>query len=155
MIIVDNCTLSALHKINKLDILSCLFKKILIPVAVQNEFCWGWKEILDNESFELAQMTPQSSNLVVETGKFRNLGRGEQECILWGLQTNLPVATDDLEVRKLCKTLGITIIGTLGRCRLAYQKGCYKTRDQYLEAINNLQKDLYLSQELVQWALDV
>ncbi|MFQ5981660.1 MAG: hypothetical protein ACE5OZ_26235 [Candidatus Heimdallarchaeota archaeon] len=38
MLVVDNCSLSALQRINHLFLLKCLFSEVLVPFAVQKEF---------------------------------------------------------------------------------------------------------------------
>lgn len=80
------------------------------------------------------------------------LGQGEYEGILWSIQTNSLFATDDLEVRKICKELGVSVIGTIGLCKLGYSRGCFKDKAVYYEVIDALAEDLYLSPKLVEYA---
>ncbi|OLS18871.1 MAG: hypothetical protein HeimC3_48090 [Candidatus Heimdallarchaeota archaeon LC_3] len=58
-------------------------------------------------------------------------------------------------MRKLCDKYNIEFIGTLGLCKTAYHKGCFSDKQEYLDSLDNLRKDLYLSEEIIKWAKNV
>ncbi len=155
MVIVDNCTMSALQRINRLSLLSCLFSDIIVPCAVEEEFSKRWNERLSNKSIFLKETVPSTPQKIQNDENFIQLGRGEQECILWALETMGLLITDDLKVRTICRKLKIPFIGTLGVCKLGYMKGCFENLTDYLKTINSLSEDLYLTAELFDWAKDV
>lgn len=151
MLVVDNCSLSALHRINHLFLLKCLFSEVLVPLAVQQEFSHRWQERLDAYPFLLKEIAPPTPEHIQKNEQFTQLGRGEQECILWSLETKSLLASDDLQVRILSRKLDITIIGTLGLCKLAFSRGCFKDLISYHKVIDLLADDLYLSPDLINW----
>jgi len=82
VLVVDNSTLSALRNVQHLALLPFLFSKILIPLAVQNEFTVKWNTLLDNRKFVLQQEQPQWPQILKTNSIFNLLGRGEQEAII-------------------------------------------------------------------------
>lgn len=50
--------------------------------------------------------------------------------------------------------MGIKITGSLGLLKALYINNEIKSIDNYLTSLNLLQKDLYLSKDLIKWALE-
>lgn len=155
MLVVDNSTLSALRNVQHLALLPFLFSKILIPLAVQNEFTVKWNTLLDNRKFVLQQEQPQWPQILKTNSIFNLLGRGEQEAIIWSLHYAGILVSDDKKVRNLCKKLKIRIVGTLGLCKLAYKRNYFTDKAMYYKVINTLVEDLYVTPKLIEWAKDV
>ncbi|MGV9200095.1 MAG: hypothetical protein ACOC44_14745 [Promethearchaeia archaeon] len=69
------------------------------------------------------------------------------------LEYKNPIASDDRPLREYAEKLGIQITGSLGLLKLLYKKKIIKTREEYMSHLNSLQKDVYISDELMDWAL--
>jgi predicted nucleic acid-binding protein len=65
---------------------------------------WSWLEILD--------LTDRESTQAEELG--RGLGPGEAACITVAVSRGLPMLSDDLDARKLGRSLGVAVSGSLG-----------------------------------------
>jgi predicted nucleic acid-binding protein len=62
------------------------------------------------------------------------------------------IATDDLALRKVAKKRDIKVVGTLGLLKLLYIQKIIHTTEAYLNYLEKLGTDLYLSDDLVEWA---
>lgn len=68
------------------------------------------------------------------------------------IEKKLMIAKDDLALRKVAKNRDITVVGTLGLLKLLYTQNIIQTRETYLKYLEKLRTDLYLSDDLVEWA---
>ncbi|WNZ47500.1 DUF3368 domain-containing protein [Leptolyngbya boryana CZ1] len=126
MIIVSNTTpLSELAKIDRLDLLSSLFTKILIPPTVHAELTTGnhlAKLLIPNATW--IEIRPlQQTERIEQLLKTPGLDRGE--CAAIALAEELQadrLLMDERAGRNLAQTLGLPIIGTIGILLLAREQ---------------------------------
>ncbi len=84
---------------------------------------------------------------------FPGLSKSDFSCLLLAKNKKTGLITDDLKLRGYCENEGITVIGTIGVLRSAYNGGYFKDYETYKRVINLIACDLYLSDELINWAL--
>jgi predicted nucleic acid-binding protein len=83
-----------------------------------------------------------------------SLSPADLSLIKLGLEHNIPIATDDKILRQYAKNLGLSITGSLGLLKALYQKRIIKKKEKYLSFLESLKKDVYISDELMRWALE-
>jgi predicted nucleic acid-binding protein len=110
--------LIALARIERLDLLSAVFKSVLIPPAVADEIARSMP-ILPT----WLQTMPLEGVLPLYVTR-RGLGPGEQEAIALAVETQAEhVILDDLPARRVAKAAGVSVIGTLGVLLAAKRAG--------------------------------
>ena len=149
MIVLDNSVLSAFKRLGKLKILKKLFGDIVIPEAVATEFFrkWGRKSL--PSWIKVVRLSLEEK---FEASKL-DLGPGESEAIVLAMKMNCLLAVDDLKARKVARKYGIPIIGSIGILRLAFEMCLIKSRNEYEYLLLKLREDLYLTENLIKWAL--
>jgi len=155
VLVIDNCTLSALHRLNHLTILSHLFAGVIIPLAVQSEFRDYWTDFPVLDCFILKSEGAPAHDHLKKDINFLRLGKGEREAIVWSISKRLLLATDDKKARKIARKYSISIIGTLGLLIMAHEKEYFRDKSSYLHVVDSLANDLYISQKLLEWAKKV
>lgn len=70
------------------------------------------------------------------------------------LELKIPIASDDKTLHQFAKKLGISITRSLGLLKSLYKNKIIKTREEYISFLDSLQKDIYISDELMKWALE-
>ena len=83
-----------------------------------------------------------------------SLSSADLSLIRLGLEFKIPIASDDKTLRQFAENLGISITGSLGLLKSLYQNKIIKTREEYISFLDSLQKDIYISDELMKWALE-
>ena len=83
-----------------------------------------------------------------------SLSSADLSIIRLALKLNKPIASDDRSIRNYSKKVGIPITGSLGLLKTLYKKNLFKTKDEYQYYLNKLQKDVYISDELMKWAIE-
>jgi len=83
-----------------------------------------------------------------------SLSTADLSLIRLALEHKLPIATDDKPLRQFAKNLEISIVGSLGLLKLLYQRKIIRTKEDYISFLESLQKDIFISDELMKWALD-
>lgn len=137
--IIDTSALIALEKINLIEILCKIYTEIILPEAVFNEFgtpsvdCYLVKKI----------ESPLVRLLVSEL----NLGKGEAEVIALARETGMKIIIDDQKARKVAKTLGLNITGTIGILLKAENLGLIESA--YRKTKELREKGFYVSDELL------
>lgn len=71
------------------------------------------------------------------------------------LQLSCQLASDDGLIRSTAQSNNIPITGSLGRLKAMYVKSIIKGKKNYQKIISSLSEDVYLTEELLEWALDV
>ena len=149
MIIFDNSVLSAFTRLKLLPYIKKLFPNVAISKEILNEYSLDgqdaiptWIKILHSNEKIILKDIPLS------------LSPADLSIIRLALEYKNPIASDDRPLRNYAKKLGILITGSLGLLKTLYQKKLIKTRDEYIVYLNSLQEDVYISDELMKWALD-
>ena len=118
MIISDSTTLIILFDLERMELLSNLFPKIIIPFAVYEEI--SVKKSIDLPAFISVQEVMPSEKL--ETLK-KLLDLGESEAIALALELKSKLIIDEKKGRKIAMNQGLEIIGLLGIVYLNIKKG--------------------------------
>lgn len=118
MIVSDSTTLIILFDLKRLELLSNLFPKIIIPLAVYNEI--SVKSKIELPPFISTKKAKNSK--VLESLKLL-LDLGESEAIALALELNSKLIIDEKKGRKIAMRQGLEIIGLLGIVYLNIKKG--------------------------------
>lgn len=118
MIVSDSTTLIILFDLDRMDLLSNLFPKIIIPKAVYQEITFK-KPIKQTNFIEIKQA--KESELLDTLNTL--LDQGESEAIALALELRLKLIIDEKKGRKIAMNQGIEIIGLLGVIYLNIVKG--------------------------------
>jgi len=156
MIISDSSPLIALAKIGRFELLRDLFKQIHISKAVHREVVVRGKEKTGEK--EVTQGIKKGWIKVLEVREREPyallLGEGEGETIALAKERRARlVIMDDRKGYILAKTLGITVIGTLGVILLAYKSGMISNMKNELDDLreNGFWFSNRLYQELIKY----
>ena len=124
MIVSDSTTLIILFDLNRLELLSNLFPKIIIPSAVYAEI--SLKRAITLPSFITVEQA--SENETLKSLKLL-LDLGESEAIALALELNSKLIIDEKKGRKIAMRQGLEIIGLLGIIYLNIKKGFLSTKE--------------------------
>ena len=149
MIILDNSVLSAFKRLKLLSHLKELISSAIISKEVLNEYTIQWQKAIPN----WVSILPPSENFILESTPV-SLSSADLSLIRLALEHNIPIASDDKVLRQYAKNLGISITGSIGLLKALYQKRIIKTKEEYLFFLNSLQKDIYIADDLIEWALE-
>lgn len=146
MLILDTSVLSSFTYLELLEQLHQLNLTYATTPDVIEEFSKKW----------IKTKIPSWINIEVPSHKTKteslSISTTDISLISLAIEKNSMIATDDLALRKIAKKRGILVIGTLGLLKLLYTQKIIQTRDSYQEYLEKLQTDLYLSDDLVEWA---
>lgn len=112
----DTTVLSNFAHAQRPDLLRMLFRPLYVPDSV-------WRELVQGESaglipkidwkwLEVVVLTLAEVDISQELQ--RKLDRGEADCLAIAQSRRLPVYTDDRRARRIGRSLGLDISGTLG-----------------------------------------
>ncbi|MHA1257569.1 MAG: hypothetical protein ACTSPS_18430 [Promethearchaeota archaeon] len=149
MIILDNSVLSAFKRLKLLSRLQKLISSAIITKDVLDEYSKHWQKKVPN----WIKIIEPSESIKVESS-FLSLSSADLSLIKLGLEYKIPIASDDKPLRQYAKSLGIPLTGSLGLLKALYQNRIIKTRKEYKSILNSLQKDIYITDELMKWALE-
>lgn len=114
----DSTTLIILHNLEKLEYLSNIFEKVLVPKAVYDEINYKNSFLLP-QNFEVVECLKNDDFKMLN----QLLDKGESEAISLSLQKKLPLIIDEKKGRKIAQNLSIKIIGLLGVLYINIEKG--------------------------------
>ena len=144
----------ALSLINQLDLLNQLFDQVIIPLAVYQEIVItgddkpGAKE-LKNANWIQVQEVASSSPL---EPLLLGLDRGELEVILLAISIKPDwVIIDEKLARKVAKTIGLPVKGTLGIILVSFHAG-YLSKQEILDLSQQLvNQGIRISYPIINW----
>ena len=104
LVVADSTCLIALDRIETIDILPAVFGDVLIPPAVNREFnvAYPWLKVSSPTNHKLVS----SLKLMVDDG--------EAEAIALASELAALVILDDRQARRVARSMGLHILGTLG-----------------------------------------
>lgn len=149
MIILDNSILSAFRRLKLLSNLNKLISSAIISREVFNEYSKQWQKKIPN----WIKIKQPNDDITLESTPI-SLSRADLSLIRLALEHKIPIATDDKPLRQFAQNLGISIVGSLGLLKSLYQSKIIKTREEYLSFLESLQEDIFISDELMKWALE-
>jgi len=94
-----------------------------------------------------------SDDIILESSPI-SLSSADLSLIRLAIEKKIPIASDDRPLHQFAKKLGISITGSLGLLKSLYQNRIIKTREEYTTFLDSLQKDIYISDDLMKWALE-
>lgn len=151
MVIFDNSILSGLHRINKLDLLFCVFKneELIVPEAVFQEF--NRKHSPNSlQNLDRRNFTGSYPLVLANFDQLHKLGKGEKEELALAIQLDDIFVTDDGVVLKSKQKLGVKIVGTVAILLQAFDLNCFSSVQDYIDTIKEISKVLYLNQTLLE-----
>ena len=146
MIVVSDTTpLISLMKINQLHLVKDLYGEIVIPEAVYNELTTNEK--FSKEATEIMtsnfirKVVISDSKEVAMIQKYSGLDLGESEAIAYSEEVGADLLMmDEVRGRAVAKQIGLTIIGTLGILRHAYEHNLL-SRDEVIKCVTDLKEN--------------
>jgi len=150
LIILDNSVLSAFKRLNELRLIKELFKDIAIPTGVYKEFVRGWRP----EDFPKWITVETMSDRSVEEAEKMDLGMGESQAIVLAKHRGCLLALDDEKAREEAVKSRISLIGSVGILRIAYESCPIETKERLKELLDKLAEDLYLKNWILEWVLE-
>ena len=126
IVVADSTCLIALSKINKLNLLELLFKKIYIPKAVYDEVVTkGNGRPGSNEIKEANWIIMQNTKDSLAVNALRlQLGAGESEAIILAKEMKADfIILDDWRARQAALGLELPVIGTVAILAKSVEKG--------------------------------
>jgi predicted nucleic acid-binding protein len=139
LIISDTSCLILLSKIDQLHLLRGLYQKIIITPTIQREFgveVPEWIEVV----------APKDKALIKTLGKFVDEGEASAFALAFEIG-NCVLILDDRKARKLAKSLGFKLSGTLAILLEAKERGLLKSIRPVLDDL--IRNDFRISQTLV------
>lgn len=142
-IVSDSTCLIALERIGNVEILSALFRFIMIPPVVQREFGISvpWLNVMQLSDPWLAE----TLRMIVDDG--------EAEAIALAREHNCRIITDDRRARSAARQYGLDVVGTVGILVLAKQRGVVSSIRPLLTNLENV--GFYFSTALWEEALNL
>lgn len=140
-VICDTSVLFYLHQLQLLHLLPALSGKVIVPPAVLAELAAARELNLDIPELEkMAWVVIRKPASVAALPLVTDLGPGESEVLALALESpDAVVIIDDALARRLAKTLGIRITGTLGVLLSAKRSGLIPLVAPILDALQRLQ----------------
>ncbi|KKM07565.1 hypothetical protein LCGC14_1732670 [marine sediment metagenome] len=149
MIIFDNSVLSAFTRLKLLPSLKKLLSSAIISKEIFEEFSLQWQQTIPN----WIRILQSNKNIPLKDIPL-SLSSADLSVIRLALEHDKGITSDDRPLRIYAEKLGIIITGSLGLLKALYQKKIIKTRDDYIAYLGSLQEDVYISNELMKWALE-
>ncbi len=129
VVITDTSCLIALSKIEALEVLHKLYKRVAVSKEIAEEFSEPlpvWCEVLEVANKNYQRILENS------------LDKGESSAIALAFELdNVLLVLDDLKARKEAQNLGFKITGTLGILFAAKEKNIISSLKLYLDRLQN------------------
>jgi predicted nucleic acid-binding protein len=139
IVITDTSCLIALSKVEVLDILHKLYKRVVVSKEIAEEFAEPlplW--------FEIREASNKNYQRILEN----TLDKGESSAIALAFDLeNVVLVLDDLKARKEAQKLGFKITGTLGILFSAKEKNIISSLKLYLDKLQ--QTDFRIAENIV------
>ena len=155
IVVSDTSCISNLYQIGQLNLLTKLFREILIPPNVFNEFNNFHSGNLVNELEQYCiQIHSVNNNHLTNEIKATGLDAGEAEAIALSIELKPAfLLIDEKEGKDVAKQYGINTIGILGVILLAKDKQLIENAKQLFDALRNKTK-FYFSNSLYHFLLE-
>ena len=149
MLVLDSTVLSSFIKLGLLEKLANLLSPLYITKEIFTEYqTYGvqdiqqWVSVTDSKEDQELGKIPSS------------LSKADLSVIRLALENNYGLASDDRSLRKTAQQLGILVTGSLGLLKELFKSKIIESKSEYIDLLNQLQQDIYLSDELLRWALE-
>ncbi len=149
----DSSPLIALSRVNRLNLLKSLYKKILIPEAVAKEISSETTKKINLNKLSWIEIKPLNQPLTVNILSV-NLGKGESETIALALELKAGlIILDELAARNIAGSLNLKFTGTLGVLLKAKTKKLIPSIKEILDEL--IKHEFRLSSQLYQDVLEL
>lgn len=153
-VVLNNTPLVALWAIGRFDLLRDLFREVLIPQAVEDEFLAvetaARRQALRDATWVRSVPLAQPRRALVYAG----LDQGEAEVLTLAEEREARlVVIDERRGRRFAERMGIPLTGTLGILLLAKEAGLIESVSAWLAKLQ--EAGLFLAPSLIQRALDI
>ena len=160
IVVSDSTPLISLMKASKLDILKKLFGDVLIPEAVFSELttndAFPKEAALIRKSEFIKVVTVSDHKAVSLLQRATGLDRGESEAIVYADDTHADLLLmDEVQGRKVAKSMGLPIMGSVGILINAFRDGLLTEADVETALNRMKQTGRHISDRLIQDALDI
>lgn len=137
VLVVNASPLIFLARIERLDLLASLGKLLVVPEAVIREIQAGSdRDETADKIKDLLSILQVGDRPVPDRIRFWNLGAGESQVLAHGLERpGAEVALDDLAARRCARSLGLSMIGTLGIVVLCRHRGVISAARPIIETL--------------------
>lgn len=153
LVISDSSPLIALSRINSLNLLKNLYKKILIPEAVAKEISSENIKKINLNKLSWIGIKPLNQPLTVNILSV-SLGKGESETIALALELKADLAIlDELAARNIANSLNLRFTGTLGVLLKAKTKNLIPSIKETLDDL--IKHEFRISSQLYQDILEL
>lgn len=153
VIVSDTSPIRSLAFLGRLDLLRFIYGQIIVPPAVAGELAFGHSRpevtIVDFEF--LTVRAPASAQRVMELRGQVDLGEAEA-IALAEEHADCLILIDERRGRRLAKSLGLDVVGTVGIVLEAKQRGLIPEAGPLLKRLRD-ENDFYLSDSLIRSAL--
>ena len=160
IVVSDSTPLITLVKATQLQVLHELFGEIIIPEAVYDELTVNEKYIeeaqLINSSAFIRVISVDDRKSVSLLQRAAGLDLGESEAIIYAENNNADLLlVDEASGRRVAKSMGIEIMGSIGVLVSAFRKGIL-SEDEVNDAFQRIRNaNRHISEKLIKDALDV
>jgi len=136
-LVVNASPLILLARIDRLDLLTSLTKLLVVPEAVIREIQAGSdRDGTADKIKDLASILQVDDRPVPDQIRSWDLGAGESQVLAHGLERRgSEVVLDDLAARRCARSLGLTMIGTLGIVVLCRHRGIISAARPVIETL--------------------
>lgn len=148
MLILDNSVLSAFVRRNLLDKLQLLVSEVLVSQEIVFEFSQTWQQTLP-DWITITSSTP----IQLVTDPPSSLSEADLSTIYLALDYSHPLASDDQNLRNFARELGIKVTGSLGLLKALYKRKIILNKQDYVDHLDAIKQDVFISDELYKWAL--
>ena len=156
MIVVSNTTpILSLYKIGRLELLSDLFKQVIVPQAVYNEISILGRGKPGHDAFDLVNYisVKQIENVLAASLLRSQLDYGEAETIVLAQEMGADVLIlDEKKARKIAQANSQKVIGTIGILQMAKDKGLIPNIKTALDAL--IENGIWINQKLYKAVID-
>ena len=160
IVVSDSTPLITLMKATQLQVLHELFGEIIIPEAVYDELTVNEKYIeeaqLINSSAFIRVISVDDRKSVSLLQRAAGLDLGESEAIIYAENNNADLLlVDEASGRRVAKSMGIEIMGSIGVLVSAFRKG-FLSEDEVNDTFQRIRNaNRHISEKLIKDALDV
>lgn len=158
IVISDTTPIISLIKIESLDILEKMYKKIIIPKAVYDELIINIDyqseiDIIQKCMYLETKMVEENLSVLLLQKQLK-LDLGESEAIVLANSINADlIIIDDRKARRIAKEIGLNVTGTLGILVEAKQRGLIKELKPLLDKL--IKNEIRISKKLYQDILEL
>ena len=160
IVVSDSTPLITLMKATQLQILHELFGEIIVPEAVYDELTVNEKYFEETKLIKISEfirvISVEDRKSVSLLQRAAGLDLGESEAIIYAENNNADLLlVDEALGRRVAKSMGIEIMGSIGVLVSAFRKG-FLNEDEANNAFQRIRKaKRHISEKLIQDALDV